>query len=313
MSGVLRIRLLLPHELSGPAVELIEACVGTAHVAVHNGAARRPEGDVIEAVVARESVDGLLKDLVRLGVPDDGSIEVSTPDLSLSKEADRAADRAPGRAGDALVWEELAARTGADSELTGTFLVLLTVATMLAAIGILTDSAITVVGAMVVGPEFGALAALAVGLVDRRWAILRRAVIALAVGFPVAMAITALGVLLAEAVGLVGPHTLAIPGPETEFIYQPGPWSVVVALLAGVAGMVSLTSNRSAALVGVFISVTTVPAAGYVATALVLGQPGRALESALQLLINLAGIVAAAALVLVLRRRRARSVRAPVS
>ena len=52
---------------------------------------------------------------------------------------------------------------------------------------------------------------------------------------------------------------------QTEFIYQPGVLSLIVALLAGAAGMLSLTSSNSAALVGVFISVTTVPAAGYVA------------------------------------------------
>jgi uncharacterized hydrophobic protein (TIGR00271 family) len=301
---VLRIRLLVAHRLFGPALELIDACVGTAHVAVHRSAARRPAGDVIEAVVAREAVDGLIDRLVQLGLTEDGSIEVSAPELTLSRSAERAAARAPGRAADALVWEELAAKTEADSELTGTFLVLLTVATMLAAIGVLTDSTITVVGAMVVGPEFGALAALAVGLVDRRWAILRRAALALVVGFPFAMAVTALGVLLAEMIGLVHRHALTTPGPATEFIYHPGPWSAVVALLAGVAGMVSLTSDRSAALVGVFISVTTVPAAGYVATALVLGYPARAVESALQLVINLAGIVVAAAVVLLIRRRR---------
>ena len=107
---------------------------------------------MIEAVVARESVDGLLKDLVRLGVPDDGSIEVSTRTWRL-KEADRAADRAPGRAGDALVWgRSWQQRTGQTAS-PPAHSVLLTVATMLAAIGILTDSAITVVGAMVVGPS----------------------------------------------------------------------------------------------------------------------------------------------------------------
>jgi len=43
-------------------------------------------------------------------------------------------------------------------------------------------------------------------------------------------------------------------------IYDVGPFSLIVALLPGAAGMLSLTSTKSAALVGVFISVTTVPA-----------------------------------------------------
>ena len=56
-----------------------------------------------------------------------------------------------------------------------------------------TDSPVTVVGAMVVGPEFGPLAALAVALVRRKTYLARRAALALLVGFPVAMLITAVG------------------------------------------------------------------------------------------------------------------------
>lgn len=55
--------------------------------------------------------------------------------------------------------------------------------------------------------------------------------------------------------------------------------------------MFSVISRRSTTLVGVFISVTTVPAAGFVAVALVLGEYQKAAGSALQLFLNLAGIV----------------------
>ena len=68
--------------------------------------------------------------------------------------------------------------------------------------------------------------------------------------------------------------------------------------------MLSLTSAKSAALVGVFISVTTVPAAGFAVVAATIGQWGTAALSAAQLLVNLVGIVFAGVLVLVLRRRR---------
>ena len=62
-----------------------------------------------------------------------------------------------------------------------------------------------------------------------------------------------------------------------------------------------MTSRNSAALVGVFISVTTVPAAGYVAVGLVLGEWSQVWGSAIQLLVNLVGIVVAAALLLLVR------------
>ncbi|WP_353507153.1 DUF389 domain-containing protein [Gordonia sp. ABSL11-1] len=47
--------------------------------------------------------------------------------------------------------------------------------------------------------------------------------------------------------------------PETEFIYSPDKWSFIVAILAAVAGVLSITSARTGALSGVFISVTTIP------------------------------------------------------
>jgi uncharacterized hydrophobic protein (TIGR00271 family) len=179
----------------------------------------------------------------------------------------------------------------------------LTIATLLAGIGIVTDSAVTVVGAMVVGPEFGPLAAIAVGLVRRRGVLARRGAIALVVGFPVAMIITAVATWLAVQTGLVFDELVEL-NTQTEFIYQPGVLSLIVALLAGAAGMLSLTSRNSAALVGVFISVTTVPAAGYVAVVGVLGEWSQVWGSAVQLMINLVGIVLAATVLLAVRQWR---------
>jgi uncharacterized membrane protein len=90
---------------------------------------------------------------------------------------------------------------------------------------------------------------------------------------------------------------------EVDFIFHVGPISFVVALLAGTAGMLSLMSSKSAALVGVFISVTTVPAAGFAAVATILGDWDVAARSAAQLAVNLVGIVLAGVLVLIARPR----------
>jgi uncharacterized hydrophobic protein (TIGR00271 family) len=169
------------------------------------------------------------------------------------------------------------------------------------AIGIVTDSTILIVGAMAVGPEFGPLAALAVALVQRQWKLGRRAALALGVGFPVAMLAAAFTAWLSVPLGLF-PADVLDRGSAAEFIYHPGPYSLIVAVLAGIAGMLSVISGRSAALTGVFISVTTVPAAGFVAVALVLGEFEKAAGSALQLALNLVGIVAAAVAVLLFYR-----------
>ncbi len=94
---------------------------------------------------------------------------------------------------------------------------------------------------------------------------------------------------------------------QVDFIFDVGPFSLILALLAGAAGMLALTSAKSAALVGVFISVTTVAAAAFAVVAATTGEWRTATESTLQLLVNLIGITVVAVLVLVLRARRYRA------
>lgn len=290
-------RIFVPAELSALVVESCTQQTGTAEVAVHPGASILPPGDVITVQIAREAVEELMEKLHALKIQELGSVSVWMPELVLSDRADKAEAAAPGQGADSVVWDEVTRQTGEDARLTWSYLAFLLLATQLAAIGIVTDSTIAIVGAMAIGPEFGPLAALAVSLARRKWRIGRDAAVALAIGFPVAMLAAALTTRLSAAVGLF-PADILDRGSAVEFIYHPGPYSLIVAVLAGAAGMLSMISRRSAALIGVFISVTTVPAAGFVAVALVLGESGKAAGSALQLLLNLVGIVVAAVAVL---------------
>lgn len=299
---MLHLRVIAPVELRDKVVAVLNRHVGVTHLVVHREAALEPPGDEITADIARESANDVIDDLKELDLRRRGAITLDVVDTVVSNAAYRAEKQAEGDPGDAIVWEELSARTREESTLNITFLVFLCLACMIAAVGVVTDSPVTVVGAMVVGPEFGPLAALAVALVRRRMDLARRASIALLVGFPVAMAVTAAFVLGGEALGWIhvgNTHQLT----DVDFIFRVGPLSFVVALLAGAAGMLSLVSAKSAALVGVFISVTTVPAAGFAVVAASIGDWDVALESAAQLAINLAGITVAGVVVLAVRRR----------
>ncbi|GAB3574956.1 DUF389 domain-containing protein [Amycolatopsis endophytica] len=300
---MLHLRVISPVSDTERALEVLRDDPGTAHLIVHRGAAVSPAGDLIEADVARESADDVLEALCELGLDHSGAITLEALDTALSDSADRAEETAPGEGADAVVWQELLNRTGEESRLNATFLTFLTIACLLASVGIVTDSPVTIVGAMVVGPEFGPLAAIAVGLVLRRWDLVRRAATALAIGFPAAMLVTAGMTLLTWAVGILDVNSFR-DAHEVDFVYDVGWYSLIVALLAGAAGMLSMTSAKSAALVGVFISVTTVPAAGYAVVAAVVGEWAKAASSFGQLAVNLVGIVAAAAVVLLVRRRK---------
>lgn len=298
---MLHLRVICPQEHTEAVVQALREHTGVAHVVLLPGAAIVPAGDAVEADLAREAADEVIAKLCELGIDHSGGITLEQIDTALSDAADKAEENAPGDGADAVVWEELLARTGEESRLNATFLAFLAIACLLAAVGVITDSPVTIVGAMVVGPEFGPLAAIAVGLVRRRWDLMRRASLALAVGFPLAMLITAGGTALGSATGLF--DSSAITGDhQVDFVYDVGPWSLIVALLAGAAGMLSMTSAKSAALVGVFISVTTVPAAGYASIAAIHGEWSRCVESVGQLVINMVGIVLAAAVVLLVRR-----------
>jgi uncharacterized membrane protein len=81
--------------------------------------------------------------------------------------------------------------------------------------------------------------------------------------------------------------------PVTALIAEPNPGSLVVALAAGVAGMVALGQAKSGAIVGVLVSVTTIPASANIGVALALGNVGEAVGALAQLVINVAGLLTA--------------------
>ena len=310
--AMIHARVVAPAEIADTVLAVLDAEPGATNIVVLPSVVREPAGDLVLADLARESVPGVLERLRELGLTERGSISLESIDTALGDATARAERDAPGAGADAVIWDEIIARTGEDSTLTWTFVAFLTLATLLAAIGVITDSSITVVGAMVVGPEFGPLAGIAVGLMLRRMTTVRQAVLALVVGFPVGILVAAGATALWRATGLVDAADLS-GHRQTDFIYHPGWFSLITAVVAGAAGTLSLTSNRSAALIGVFISVTTIPAASYAAVATVFAHYHDAAGSLAQLAINLVGIVAAAYLVLLAQelwtgRRAVRSV-----
>ncbi|MDO0912466.1 DUF389 domain-containing protein [Streptomyces sp. DT2A-34] len=312
---MLHLRLITPADKTDAVVRLIEKTVGTTHLVVLPGAARNPAGDVVLCDVAREAGDELLSRLQGLDLDKHGSIAVENIDLSLSKRADKAEAEAPGEGADAVLWEHLTDATHEESTLSITYLAFITLATMIAACGVVLDNAILIVGAMAVGPEFGPLAGICTAVVQRAPRLALRSLIALLVGFAVAMAVTVGFSYFMDAVGLFTEARLEAERPNTGFIYAPDWFSFVVAVLAGAAGTLSLTSSKSGALVGVAISVTTVPAAANAAVALIYDDAKQTWFSTGQLLLNLLGIILAGTLTLLAQkwlwaRQRARTAKA---
>jgi uncharacterized hydrophobic protein (TIGR00271 family) len=311
---MVHLRIVVPTELSERVCDLLGAAPSTSNLVFLAGAARQPVGDVVLCDVAREDASVLIDDLKELGVGREGSIALEQIDSQISEAADRAERAARGMPSDAVVWEEVEARTSETTELGGNFLIFMTLACLIASVGIFTGSPILIIGAMVVGPEFGPLAGLCVAAVERRRDVAARSLAALAVGFPVGITAAFLFTLFCVAVGLVDPGFKSIDNPLTQFIAKPDTFSFIVASFAGAAGMLSLTSAKSGALVGVLISVTTIPAAANIGVAAALGNWGDWRGAMLQLSVNLTAIVLAGVSTLFVQRglyerRRQRHIR----
>jgi uncharacterized hydrophobic protein (TIGR00271 family) len=287
---VIHLRIAVPPDLAGEVVSLLAddpAVSGLTRIA---GASIKPPGDLVEADVAREATNDVIDRLRALDVHDRGSVSIDSVGAWMSQSGYDAERLAPGRSADSVVWAEVSHRAYADSELNWTYATFMTLATLIAGIAIVLDSQILVIGAMVLGPEFGPIAALGVALVRRRDTLFRLAGRTLVLGFLIAIAVTTVAALVGRALGWVTAANVTAARPGTDFIYSPTKWSFIVAVIAAAAGVLSLTSARVGGLSGVFISVTTIPAAGNIALGLAFGAGNEIRGSALQLVVNILGM-----------------------
>jgi uncharacterized hydrophobic protein (TIGR00271 family) len=296
-------RIVVPSHQAEHTLDLLENIPSVTNLIFLERAAHKPEGDVILCDVAREDASVIVSDLRELEIDTEGSIAIEHIDSHISDAAVEAEQAAIGMPSDAVVWEEVESQTSENIELSASFLAFMVLAMLIAGVGILTDQLILIIGAMIVGPEFGPIAGLCVAAVQRRADLAKRSVAALAVGFPVGIAATLLFALILDGLDLI-PETFAQAGhPFTAFISDPNWWSVLVAYLAGTVGMLSLTAAKSGALIGVLVSVTTIPAAANVGIAAALGDWTECAGAAEQLGLNLGALVLGGVLTLFVQRR----------
>jgi uncharacterized hydrophobic protein (TIGR00271 family) len=314
---VLHLRIVAPADRAEPALELLMRAPSVCNVIHLPRAAQRPEGDVILCDVAREDASVILSDLRELDIPIEGSIALEEVDTEISEAARRAEEAATGFAADAVVWEEVEARTSESAELSVTFVLFMVAATLIAAVGIYLDTPILIIGAMVVGPEFGPIAGFCVAVVQGRRQLATRSFLALVVGFPIAISAAFLASLAFKWTGITPDHFTETDHQLSNIIANPDFFTVFVAFCAGVAGMLSLTSAKSGALMGVLISITTIPAAANIAVAAAYGDWSAWRGSQAQLALNLGTILVAGVATLavqraIYRRRRVTHLHDPV-
>jgi uncharacterized hydrophobic protein (TIGR00271 family) len=284
---MLHVRVVSPAAVTGPLADWLTAASGVQNLVVQEGAATRPDGDAVQFDVHDEAANPVFRKLRSLGLDRHGGICVERVDAALTRRASRTAGHGVLQRERAPVWEMVEATIRAGQSYAPSFYGLLAIASLIGAVGILTNSEILIVGAMVVGPEYSAIIAVALGISRRDRGPVWDGLLALLWGFLAAIVITLLfGLAVREAGKAPGPF-LAGTRPVSDLINTPNVYSVIVAILAGLVGVISLTEARANALIGVFISVTTIPAAADVGVSLAFSSWHEAWGSTLQLLLNI--------------------------
>jgi uncharacterized hydrophobic protein (TIGR00271 family) len=309
------IRLASPPDLTEHLVEVLAAESGVTNVVVVPGCARRPgtgtgpsstagtgDFDAVQFDVPRRSANAVLRHLRAIG--DEGGIPIAIEnvDAIIGGQPDAAAGSGFVQRDAAPVWDVVEAGIRSNAVYPPSFFTLLAIAGLIGAVGILTNSQILIVGAMVVGPEYNAIIGVALGIEKRERDPVVRGLLALLFGFAAAIVITLAFGLVIRWSGKTPADFSAGVRPVAEFISNPDLFSVVVAVLAGIVGVVSLTEARASALIGVFISITTIPAAANIGLSLAYASLAAARGSFFQLLLNVAVLIVVGSLALRVQR-----------
>jgi uncharacterized hydrophobic protein (TIGR00271 family) len=251
----------------------------------------RPGQAVVLAAVNPRAVDELLDELRGLGI--------RSADITLTRE--EVFGRSTGQGAEAgLVWEDVLGMAARNARPIARYLAFMFVAGVIACYGVIDYNVILVVGAMAISPDLLPITAVGVGLVDRRPGLAGRAFVTLVFGMAFASAAAAAFAFAQDQLGWI-PSSFDIDSTVLGSLTGVNNETIVVALAAGVAGMLALETRASSG-VGVAVSVTTIPAAAYFGIALGLGENGHALGALGVLGTNVAMLVVAASGTLVLQR-----------
>ncbi len=193
--------------------------------------------------------------------------------------------------GDRIAREELVASAQQLAPEMPVFVIMTIISAVVATAGLLLNDAAVIVGSMVIAPLVGPAMATSVGsVVDDRELFLK--------GVRQQVAGGVLAIVSAAAFAFVFRLTGVVPfGTQEVFQIEqvrlrlaPDVLSLAVALGAGVAGALSISSGVSAALVGVMIAAALVPPIAVVGIGIAWGSPATVLGSFVLVLVNFLSI-----------------------
>jgi uncharacterized hydrophobic protein (TIGR00271 family) len=288
------LHILCPTSATGRVVSTLESRIRAGMITITSNVGHPAGDDLVTADIPRGKVDAMLALVTQ--VPEGAGLRVwVVPSRQLLPEPD------PGDA-DRVVWAQVTEDVATNGRLSWNNILLIMAASAIAAIGIIEDQPLLIVGAMALSPDYYPIAHTFLALSRRAWGVAGRGALALlamygaAAGAAWALSSALTATDLATRVSLSG-H------PLTLFISRPNGLSVVVALIAGMAGALAITLADTRGLVGVFVSIMTIPAAANVGVATAGREFSELAGAAVQLASNVGGLLLAGTITAALRHR----------
>ncbi|MFB6201535.1 MAG: TIGR00341 family protein [Halorhabdus sp.] len=245
------------------------------------------------------AVEPVLQRLREAGIDEQAYTVVVEANTVISRRFDELAERyAEEEDEERIAREELTSKAEDLAPATWSYVVLTVVSAVIATAGLLLDSPAVIVGSMVIAPLIGPAMAASVGTVVDDQSLFRRGVGLQVAGLGLAVLSAAVFAFLVRNLFLVPPGLDVTSIPAVRERLLPDFLSLVVALGAGVAGVISLSTGVSTALVGVMIAVALIPPAATVGIGIAWGLPAVSLGSGVLTLLNVLSINLAALAVL---------------
>ena len=255
---------------------------------------------VAQIPLPSNAVEPVLERLREAGLDEDAYTVVLEANTVISRRFEELEKEYAGEelSEDRIAQEELTAAAKDLAPSNRVFAIMTVISALIATAGLLLDSPAVVVGSMVIAPLIGPAMAASVGTVVDDDDLFRRGLYLQVGGMVLAIATAALFAAFVRYARLIPPLSDVFQIAEIQQRVAPDTLSLAVALGAGAAGVISLTTGVSTALVGVMIAVALLPPAATVGIGIAWGDPWTTLGSSVLLLVNVLSINLAALLVL---------------
>ena len=149
---MIHLRVVSPPDVTTMLMPALRTEAAVMNLTLHSEAASNPDGDAVHFDVLNGAANDVIGRLRDLGLAQRGSIVMENVDTSISTLADRTTASRGRFQRFAPVWAEVEARLTTEGIFPPSWYSLLVIAGLIGAVGILTNSQILIVGAMVVRP-----------------------------------------------------------------------------------------------------------------------------------------------------------------